>query len=92
MRLKKEQVAFLAHQIVQHLQKAGCTFKAEEARIIERVEGVIQKNIDDEFRIEDEVKKLMEQYRAQLASGDADPQRVYQMIKKQVAKEKKFIL
>ncbi len=42
--------------------------------------------------IEEEVKRLMEQYRDQIASGSIDPQKAYMMIKKQVAKDKKFIL
>ncbi|MBI2066773.1 MAG: DUF507 family protein [Deltaproteobacteria bacterium] len=92
MHLKKEEIARLAHQIGENLKKSGVVFKVEERRIVEKVETVIQKNVDDEHRIEDEVKKLMEQYRAQIATGSVDPQKVYMMIKKQVAKDRKFIL
>ncbi len=92
MRFKKEQIAIVAHLIGEALKKAGCPFKVAEAQVIQKIEAVIQKNVDDEMKIEDEVKKLMDQYRVQIASGAADPQRVYQMIKKQVAKERKFVL
>jgi Holliday junction DNA helicase RuvB len=47
---------------------------------------------EEEATIEEEVRKLMDQYRRQIGSGEIDPQRVYEMIKKQGAKEKKFIL
>ena len=52
----------------------------------------IHKNLDEETAIEEGVKKLMEQYRSQIASGSVDPQKAYMMIKKQVAKERKFVL
>jgi hypothetical protein len=92
MHLKKEEIERLARQVTDNIKKCGVLFKVPEVKIFEKVEAVIQKNIEDEFRIEDEVKRLMEQYRAQIASGSVDSQRIYSMIKKQVAKDKKFIL
>lgn len=92
MRLKKDQIAKLAKGIAAALKKGGCSFKVDETRISERIEATIQKNIDDESAIEEEVRKLMEKFRAQIANGSVDPQRAYQMIKKQVAKERNFIL
>ncbi|MBI2082395.1 MAG: DUF507 family protein [Deltaproteobacteria bacterium] len=92
MHLKKEQITKLARAVTAALKKSGCSLKADEARISERIESVIQKNIDEEMMIEQEVKKLMEKFRDQMASGSVDPQRAYQMIKKQVAKERNFIL
>ncbi len=92
MRLKKEQVTQIAHQLVDWLKNIGCVLKAEEWKILARIEAVFQKNMAEEFQIEEEVKTLMERYRSQVASGEVDPQKAYQMIKRQVAKEKKFIL
>lgn len=92
MRLKKEQIAQIAHQVGENLKKAGCRLKTDEGAFFGKIEAIIQKNIQDELVIEDEVKKLMDQYRQQIASGAVDPQKAYQMIKKQVAKEKNFVL
>ncbi|MBI2982409.1 MAG: DUF507 family protein [Deltaproteobacteria bacterium] len=92
MHLKKEQVAKLAQKITGALKKADCRFKVDENRIRGKIEAIIQNNIDQESAIEAEVRKLMEKFRDQMASGSVDPQRAYQMIKKQVAKERNFIL
>ena len=92
MLLKKEQVQPLARQIGEALKKSGCTLKISEARFFEKIENVISKNLQDEMDVENQVRKLMEQYQRQIGTGEIDPQRMYQMMKKQVAKEKKFIL
>ena len=92
MRIKKEQLADLAHQIGENLKKIGCRVKTDAPAFFGKIQAVIQRNIDEEHAIEEEVKRLMDQYRAQVASGAVDPQKAYQMIKRQVAKEKKFIL
>lgn len=68
------------------------TTTASEEDLRSAIEGVILRNMEEEVAIEDEVKKIMEQYRAQIASGAVDPQKIYMMIKKQVAKDRKFIL
>ena len=93
MKLKKEQVAKIAHQVAENLKtKKLVTLKCSEAQYFGTIEAVIQKNLDDERAIEDEVKKLMDKYQAQIASGAIDPQRMFMMMKKQVAKERKFVL
>ena len=92
MWIKKEQLTRLAHEIGKNLIRSGAVLKGTEEQMFGKIEQVIQKNMEEEQKIEEEVKRLMEQYRNQMAAGSVDPQRVYQMIKKQVAKERKFVL
>lgn len=93
MKLKKEEIAKIAELIQRHLKEANLiTTSAAEEKIRERVDAVITKNLQEEMAIEDEVKRLMDQYRSQIASGAIDAQKAYMMIKKQVAKDRKFIL
>jgi len=93
MKLKREEIAKIALLIQRHLKEASLIASASpEDRIRERIEVVITKNLEEEMAIEDEVKRLMEQYRSQIASGAIDSQKAYMMIKKQVAKDRKFIL
>ena len=93
MRLKQEEITRIARQLLKNLKERGAaSLKADEAKVLSRIEAVFLKNLNEEAAIEDEVRKLMDQYRRQIGSGEIDPQRAYQMIKKQVAKEKKFIL
>lgn len=93
MRMKKEEIDRLARLIVANLKdRKVAAFKAPEERLVSRVVSVFTKNLEEETAIEEEVRKLMDRYRAQIGSGEIDPQKVYQMIKRQVAKERKFIL
>lgn len=93
MHLRKEQITLIASQVVRNLRERGTsTFKVPEDKIQERIEDVIHKNLQEEMAIEGEVKKLMEQYKDQIATGNVDAQKMYTMMKKQVAKERKFIL
>ena len=93
MKLRREEIAKLAGLILKNLKdKSLITLLVSENEIFAKIESVIQKNLEQEVAIEDEVKKIMEQYRSQIASGSIDPQKAYMMIKKQVAKDRKFIL
>ena len=93
MKLKKEEITKISRLIVMHLTTAKLLeLKIGEDKVVSRIEGIIGKNMDEEAAIEEQVKKLMDQYSDQIASGAIDPQKAYMMIKKQVAKERKFVL
>lgn len=93
MKLKKEEITKLSLRILKGLKEHGLIIpKAPEDKIQSRIELAIYKNVEEEALIEEQVKKIMEQYRSQIASGSIDPQKAYTMIKKQVAKERKFVL
>ena len=93
MRLKQEEISRIARQILQNLKEKGvAVLKVGGEKVLARIEAVFVKNLSEESAIEEEVRRLMDQYRAQVASGAIDPQKAYQMIKKQVAKDRKFIL
>ena len=93
MRLKKEQIQKLAHRVTQALsQSPDVKFKVSADQIDLGIQEIIFKNMNDEELIDAQVKKLMGQYESQIASGQLDRQKVFQMIKKQIVKEKNFIL
>ena len=93
MKLKREEIAKLSRLIMSHLVTAKLReLQVGEDKVIAKIEGIIGKNIDQEAAIEEEVKKLMDQNKEALSSGAIDPQKAYMMIKKQVAKERKFVL
>ena len=92
MRLKKSAINRLATNIVTSLvTKQLLQTKVETNKLIEVAEGILVKNMEDEQAIEDEAHRLMEQYKGQM-TGSMDPQKMYTMMKKEVAKKKKFIL
>ena len=91
--MRREEVAKLSGLILKNLRdKSLVTPKVAESSLLAKIELVILRNLEQEEAIHEEVKKIMEQYRAQIASGAIDSQKVYSMIKKQVAKERKFVL
>jgi len=93
MKLKREEITRLAGLILKNLKgRSVITMRVPEDKIASKIEAVILKNVEEEAAIEEEVKKIMEQYRSQIASGSIDPQKAYMMIKKQVAKDRKFVL
>ncbi|MFO1518647.1 MAG: DUF507 family protein [bacterium] len=93
MRLKKEQIDKISRLVVSALQaKKLATFKVPEEKILSRIGEIVTKNMLEEDKIDEQVRKLMEQYQAQIASGQMDRQKVFQMIKKQIVKEKNFIV
>ena len=93
MGLKKEDLGRLAQVVVKNLkERTQATFRLPEPEVCSKIEAVLLKNLAEEAAIEEEVRRIMEQYKSQIASGTIDPQKAYMMIKKQVAKERKFIL
>ena len=93
MRLKKDTINRLATNIVTSLiTKQLFKPQTDTNALISVVEGVFVKNMEDERTVEDETSQLMEQYKDQINTGNADSQRLYMMIKKEVAKKRKFVL
>jgi uncharacterized protein DUF507 len=93
MRLKKEQIEKISHLVVKGLQaKKLATFKVSEEKILGRIVEIFTNNLLQEDRLDEEVRKLMEQYQDQIAKGQLDRQKVFQMIKKQLVKERNLVL
>ena len=92
MKLKREEIHKIAELMLKNLSAQSLITTKANDKVVERIETLILRNLEEEMAIEEEVKKLMEQYRSQIASGAIDTQKAYMMIKKQVAKERKFIL
>lgn len=91
--MRSEDIKKLAALILKHLRESGtATFRVPENQVEEKIGQIVFNNLDEEAKIEETAKKLMEQHRAQMTSGAIDPQKAYMMIKKQVAKERKFVL
>ncbi|OGQ55980.1 MAG: hypothetical protein A3I75_06170 [Deltaproteobacteria bacterium RIFCSPLOWO2_02_FULL_50_16] len=93
MRLKKSDIERLAtHLVTSLITRQLIQPKLETRKLTEILSDVLTKNMEAEQAVEDETRRLMEQYRTQINAGQADSQRLYMMIKRQVAKDKKFIL
>ena len=93
MRLRPDHIQKISELIVKNLKSHHLLeLKVPEANVLDKTVAVITKNMEAEEQIDLEAKKMMEKFRSQIESGDMDERKVFQMIKKQIAKDKKFVL
>jgi hypothetical protein len=93
MRLKKDQIQKLSEVILAELKKKKLIVaKAGSETLIEKIRQVITADLEAEVQLDEEVRKLMEKYRAQISAGHMNEQQVFQMIKKQLVKERKLVI
>ncbi len=93
MRLNDDLILRLAERTFRHLiNQQLATAKAPEPEIIQRISEAIKGFQDKVDLIEEETRKLMDQYSSQMNAGQLDNQEMRQMIRKQVAKKFKFQL
>ncbi len=93
MRLKKDQIQKLSEAVLRGLEaKKLIVAKTGSGDLLEKIRQVITANFEAEDRLDEEIRKLMEKYRAQISAGHMNEQQVFQMIKKQLVKERKLVL
>ncbi len=93
MRLKKEQIHKISEIILKDLKTHQLArFKISEEKIYSKISEIITLDLQNEDRLDDEVRKLMERFQQQIASGQMDRQKVFQMIKKQLIKERNLVI
>jgi hypothetical protein len=93
MRLKKEQIQKVSEKILHSLQaKNLVNLKVDAGVVLERIKRAIQDDMDAEDKLDLEVRKIMDRYKQQISSGQLSEQQVFQMIKKQLVKERKLVI
>ncbi len=89
MRLSETQVEKLAKSVTQGLTEKGLV--EEYKGLHNMIYDVIIKNFEDEKQIDKEAQAMMEKLQSQM-SEDIDRHKMFHMIKKKIANEKKFVL
>ena len=93
MKLSPERLAALASQLVAKLMAGGMIELVADRRVLTvSLERVIVDELSVEDRINAEAKELMRTYESEIARGQMNEQQLFQMIKKQLVKEKGAIL
>ncbi len=62
-----------------------------DGQILAFFQGLIQKNMEDEDNLNKDVEVMLKKYEAQIDAG-MDRRKLFQMIKTQLAKERKIVL
>jgi len=93
VRLSPERIAALAGQLVGKLAAGGMIEPVADRRVLTvSLERVIVDELSVEDRINAEAKELMRKYESEIARGQMNEQQLFQMIKKQLVKEKGVVL
>jgi len=93
VKLSPERIAALAGQLVEKLVAGGMIEPVADRRVLTvSLERVIVDELSVEDRISAEAKELMRQYESEIARGKLNEQQLFQMIKKQLVKEKGVVL
>jgi hypothetical protein len=93
MKLSPERIEALASQLVERLT-AERMLEPVLARkaLASSLAHVVENELKIEDRINAEAKELMRKYEGEIARGQLNEQQLFQMIKKQLVKEKGVIL
>jgi len=93
MRLKQNQVEKICHKIEERLREQGLAeFKQAGGKAAEKAKEIFLQNLRQEDAIEEQARRMMDQFQGKIDRGEVDPHKFFLMLKKQIAKEKKFIL
>ncbi len=93
MKFSPERVATLAGQLVAKLVSDGLIEPVADRRVLTvSLERVIVDELSVEDRINADAKELMRKYESEIARGQMNEQQLFQMIKKQLVKEKGVVL
>ena len=92
MRLKEAQVKHVCQNVLQHLRsKHLITLKNSESEVLTKMEEIFIRDLKVEDQINLEAEKLLAQYERQMGAN-VDRQKMFQMIKKQLIKDKNVIV
>ena len=93
MRLKKEQIQKIAARVFSELKSKNLlVLKAEPEAIQAKIEQVMIANFLAEDKLDEEAKRLFDQFRNQIPAGTLNEQEALQKIRKKLAQDRKFVL
>jgi hypothetical protein len=93
MKLSRERIAGLSRLLVDKLAAGGMIEPGRDRQaLVISLERVITDELSVEDRLNAEVKAMMRQYEAEIARGHLNEHQLFQMIKKQLVKDRGVIL
>lgn len=93
MKLSKAEVEKICDRVIERFVSEGVVeLKAKKADLFKKVTELFIDELMVEDRLNEEVRKIMEQYKKEIEKGKIDYQKMFEMIKKQLIKERGLIL
>ena len=93
MKLKKERVTLLASNIIEGLLKNGliaASVPGEE--LVKKIENTITDDLMIEEKLNEEVREILKSHSKQLEKESVNYQRMFQMVKDKLVRERGIIL
>jgi len=93
MKLSKERIAHMAESLAQRLtQQKMVELAGSHHALVETLGRAITEELSVEDKLNAEVRTLMKKYEAEIDRGQVDYQKMFLMVKKQLAKDRGIIL
>ena len=93
MRLSKERVRHMAEGLVGRLKQEGhIELVGERKGFVEALDQAITHELSAEDRVNAEVRQLLKAYEHQIEQGQVDYQKMFQMVKQKLVRERGIIL
>ena len=93
MKLSKERIAHMAESLAQRLtQQKMVELAGSHQALVETLSRAITEELSAEDKLNADVRTLMKKYEAEIDRGQVDYQKMFLMVKKQLAKDRGIIL
>ncbi len=93
MKLSKERIAHMAESLAQRLtQQKMVELAGSHQALVETLGRAITEELSVEDKLNADVRTLMKKYEAEIEKGQVDYQKMFLMVKKQLAKDRGVIL
>ena len=93
MRLPKEMIKHIADAIAINLAAKGLAeYEVPKEAISAKIDEVITANMVEEDKLNKDVEKLLSAHEAEIARGQMDYRKVFELTKQKLAKEKGIVL
>ncbi|HET7747324.1 MAG TPA: DUF507 family protein [Vicinamibacteria bacterium] len=92
MRLRTDEIEYIARKVVKTLVSAGKLEVDDEARIVEMLGRVITEEMALEDKLNEEVREVLVQHSAEMQRSNITYTEMFKMVKRKMAKEKGIIL
>lgn len=93
MRLSKERVRHMAERLIGRFQDEGhIELIGDRKGFVEALDQTITHELSAEDRVNAEVRQLLKAYEHQIEQGQVDYQKMFQMVKQKLVRERDIIL
>lgn len=93
MRLSKERVRHIAESVAGRLEQEGhISLVGDRKAFIDALNRVMAEDLSLEDRVNAEVRQMLTAYEKQIEQGQVDYQKMFQMVKQKLVRERGLIL